>query len=235
MMRRKTKTYKAELLTDLRNLDYAGMYLSAAYDDSTEAFNVALRDVAEAQKGMAKLASEAQVNRENLYRMLSGKGNARERNLFLILRKLGLKLEVKPIRPSVRHSGQSAAGARILQSTRTRRSATTEQLALPFVAAGYSYSQPSASGMGTLTINAGPFTANAAVMVASFGSTQSSMQGEAERYFSLGSGQGHSHDFIRSILSVGNKTKREEADPGLIPNYAFQLPKPHVPLSDLTH
>jgi probable addiction module antidote protein len=232
MMRRKTKTYKAELLTDLGNLDYAGMYLSAAWDDSTEAFNVALRDVAEAQKGMAKLASEAQVNRENLYRMLSAKGNARERNLFLILRKLGFKIHVEPIRPSVRHSGQNSSGARVSQSTRGRRSATAEQLALPFIAGSYSYNQPSASGMGTLTINAGPFTANAAVMVASFCSTQSSMQAEAERYFPLSSGQGNANDIIRDIFSATNKTRQEEVERFMIVSSASQLPTPNAQLRD---
>lgn len=42
--------YKADLLADLRDDPvYAAEYLSAAYDDSQEAFLVALRDVAEAK------------------------------------------------------------------------------------------------------------------------------------------------------------------------------------------
>src|ERR1039458_1225510 len=68
--------YKADLLDDLRSdKKYAALYLSAAYDDSLESFLVALRNVAEAQKGLAKVAAKAHVNRENLYRMLSAKGN----------------------------------------------------------------------------------------------------------------------------------------------------------------
>jgi DNA-binding phage protein len=51
----RNEDYKAELLADLRsNLGYAAEYLSAAYADSPEAFLVALRDVAEAQKGTAQ-------------------------------------------------------------------------------------------------------------------------------------------------------------------------------------
>jgi DNA-binding phage protein len=69
---RKNEDYKADLLADLRDdLGYAAEYLSAAYADSPEAFLVALRDVAEAQQGIANVAKQARVNRENLYRTLS--------------------------------------------------------------------------------------------------------------------------------------------------------------------
>jgi DNA-binding phage protein len=69
---RRNLDYKADLLADLRdNPRFAADYLSAAYVDSREAFLVALRDVAEAQKGITKVAAGAKLNRENLYRMLS--------------------------------------------------------------------------------------------------------------------------------------------------------------------
>ena len=84
--------YRAELLEDLKDPEYADKYLSAAYADSNEAFLVALRDFADAHKGMAKLAAEAGVNRENLYRTLSEGGNPRLLNLRAILNALKLKL-----------------------------------------------------------------------------------------------------------------------------------------------
>jgi probable addiction module antidote protein len=84
--------YKADLLSDLRsNKKYAAEYLSAAYADSPEAFLVALRNVAEAQQGFAKLAAKARLNRENLYRMLSAKGNPQLKGLGAVLKVLGYK------------------------------------------------------------------------------------------------------------------------------------------------
>jgi probable addiction module antidote protein len=84
--------YKTDLLSDLRNdKEYAAEYLSAAYADSPEAFLVALRNVAEAQKGIAKLAAKARLNRENLYRMLSPKGNPQLKGLGAVLKVLGYR------------------------------------------------------------------------------------------------------------------------------------------------
>lgn len=90
--------YKDDLLEDLREPSYANEYLSAAYADSPEAFLVALRDVADAQMGLKKLAAEAGVNRENLYRMLSEEGNPRFGSLRAILDTLHVtvKFETRP-------------------------------------------------------------------------------------------------------------------------------------------
>jgi probable addiction module antidote protein len=84
--------YKNDLLSDLRSdKKYAAEYLSAAYADSPEAFLVALRNVAEAQQGLAKLAAKTRLNRENLYRMLSAKGNPQLKGLGAVLKVLGYK------------------------------------------------------------------------------------------------------------------------------------------------
>jgi len=50
MRKRKTNSYKDDLLADLKDLDYAAIYLLTALSDSKEVFLLALRDVAEAQK-----------------------------------------------------------------------------------------------------------------------------------------------------------------------------------------
>jgi len=92
----RNEDYKSDLIADLRNdLGYAAEYLSAAYADSQEAFLVALRDVAEAQQGMAKVASQAKVNRESLYRTLSREGNPRLSTLNSVLNALGLKIAIE--------------------------------------------------------------------------------------------------------------------------------------------
>ncbi len=57
---------------------------------------MALRDVADAQ-GLGKVAAEARLNRENVYRMLSDQGNPRLTSLFSVLYVLGLKIAVEPV------------------------------------------------------------------------------------------------------------------------------------------
>lgn len=94
----RNQSYKSDLLADLRNdPNYAAAYISAAYLDSHESFLVALRDVAEARIGIAKVAREAKVNREHLYRTLSREGNPRLSTLGSVLNALGMHLEVRPL------------------------------------------------------------------------------------------------------------------------------------------
>jgi len=90
----KNLSYRSDLLNDLKNdAGYAAKYLSAAIADSREAFLVALRDVAEANK-MARVAEEANVNRESLYRTLSKEGNPTLTTLSAVLDAMGLQIAV---------------------------------------------------------------------------------------------------------------------------------------------
>jgi probable addiction module antidote protein len=104
--------YKTDLLNDLRrDKKYAAEYLSAAYADSPEAFLVALRNVAEAQKGIAKLAAKTRLNRESLYRMLSSKGNPQLKGLGAVLKVLGYRtiFEVERASSEQRQTSRRAA------------------------------------------------------------------------------------------------------------------------------
>jgi probable addiction module antidote protein len=60
-----------------------------------EAFLIALRDVAEARKGMGRIAALAGLNRENLYRMLSQNGNPGLDSLLTVLKALDFSLVVE--------------------------------------------------------------------------------------------------------------------------------------------
>jgi probable addiction module antidote protein len=72
----KTESYKEDLLESLQDSTTSAEYLTACLDDGdVDVFLLALRDVAEAQGGIRKLAGRARLNRENLYRMLSRSGN----------------------------------------------------------------------------------------------------------------------------------------------------------------
>jgi probable addiction module antidote protein len=63
--------------------------------DSPEMFLTALRNVAEART-MAKVAEEAGVNRESLYRALSDEGNPTLGTLNSVLSAVGLRILVGP-------------------------------------------------------------------------------------------------------------------------------------------
>lgn len=74
----------------------AAAYLNAALEDgSQDVFLLALRDVANA-RGLTRLARETSLNRENMYRILSEKGNPQLASLRAMLDALGLKLAVEP-------------------------------------------------------------------------------------------------------------------------------------------
>jgi probable addiction module antidote protein len=73
----------------------AAAYLNAALEEgSQEAFLLALRDVAEV-RGLSQLARETNHNRENLYRILSSKGNPQLSSLNSLLNSFGLRLAVE--------------------------------------------------------------------------------------------------------------------------------------------
>jgi len=90
-----SKPYHPELIKALRDPLEAVEYLNAALEDGDpEVFLLALRDVAEAQGGVAEVAEAAKLNRENLYRMLSNRGNPELRSLDALLHALGFRLAI---------------------------------------------------------------------------------------------------------------------------------------------
>jgi probable addiction module antidote protein len=77
--------------------DLAAEYLRAALEDTDEprVLLVALRRVAEATGGVARVAKAAGVERESLYRALSARGNPRLSTLLAVTRAMGLRLTVE--------------------------------------------------------------------------------------------------------------------------------------------
>jgi len=90
--------YQEELIESLRDPEEAVAYLNAALmDDDERIFLLALKNVLEAQEGdMTSLAQVTKLNRENLYRMLSKKGNPKLTSIRSVLNALGLELAVQP-------------------------------------------------------------------------------------------------------------------------------------------
>ena len=89
------RRYEDVLDEDLEDPAEAAGYLNACLaDGDPEVFLLALRDVARAQGGVAKLAEATHLNREHLYRILSENGNPELRSLGTVLDALGLRLAV---------------------------------------------------------------------------------------------------------------------------------------------
>ena len=80
-----------------KNPAFAAEYLKAALEDAEEprVLLVALRQLAEAWGGMAKVAKAAGIERESLYRGSSPRGNPRLSTLFAVTRAMGLTLTVE--------------------------------------------------------------------------------------------------------------------------------------------
>ncbi len=94
-MKKASVTYKKGLKEDLADSVEAAAYLNAALEDgSQDVFLLALRDVANA-RGITRVARESMLNRENMYRILSEKGNPQLSSLECILEAMGLKLAIQ--------------------------------------------------------------------------------------------------------------------------------------------
>jgi probable addiction module antidote protein len=93
-MAKLTKDYKEHLYKRLEDPAEAAEYLNAALEEEdVRVFLLALRDVAEV-RGIAKVATKAELNRENLYRILSDQGNPRLSSMLALLRAVGAQLQV---------------------------------------------------------------------------------------------------------------------------------------------
>jgi probable addiction module antidote protein len=93
----KSRNYKNHLVESLKDPTEAAEYLNAALEDGEpEVFLLALRDVVDSYGGMGKLAESTSLNRENLYRMLSTKGNPEFFSLSTVLDAVGFRLAVEP-------------------------------------------------------------------------------------------------------------------------------------------
>jgi len=96
---KKLRIFDEYLIESLRDPAHASAYLSVAMeeyekDNDMEVFLLCLRDVVEARGGISRLAKKTKLNRQNLYRILSKKGNPRISTLENILSGLGFCLSI---------------------------------------------------------------------------------------------------------------------------------------------
>lgn len=96
-----TTDYYDELIRSLRDPLEAAAYLQASYDEyqedgNSEAFLLALRNIAKAQGGITKLSEKTKLNRQNLHRILSKNGNPTLNTFGIIIKELGFSLVIIP-------------------------------------------------------------------------------------------------------------------------------------------
>lgn len=114
----KSKSYQKNLSEALKDPNEAIEYLNAALEDGKpEVFLLALRDVVDSYGGMSKLSVSTSLNRENLYRMLSTKGNPEFFSLSMVLDAIGFRLAVEP--KAAAHSRPKGAVSKLVLHTST--------------------------------------------------------------------------------------------------------------------
>lgn len=87
-----TKDHQKSLLETLKDPKEAAAYFNAALEEGdNELFLLAMKNVVKAS-GVSNIARKTNLNRENLYKMLSEKGNPEFSSLWAILNSVGLKM-----------------------------------------------------------------------------------------------------------------------------------------------
>jgi probable addiction module antidote protein len=94
---RKHEEFREYVLKKLQDPKLALAYLNEALvDEDQRVFLLTLKNVLEAQGGdMTTIAEEANVSRQNLYRILSKQGNPKLTSIRSVLHVLGLELAVQ--------------------------------------------------------------------------------------------------------------------------------------------
>lgn len=116
----KSRNYRNHLVESLKDPTEAAEYLNAALEDGEpEVFLLALRDVVDSYGGMGKLAASTSLNRENLYRMLSTKGNPEFFSLSTVLDALGFRLAVES-KPTALPKTKSGVSKLVLHANMTQ-------------------------------------------------------------------------------------------------------------------
>ncbi|MHA1540007.1 MAG: helix-turn-helix domain-containing transcriptional regulator [Alphaproteobacteria bacterium] len=101
-MTRKYQKFQDYLVGKLKNPEYAQEFLDVAIEDyeengNTEEFMLSLRYLAEAKGGITRLSEVTKLNRQNLYKVLTGKTSPRLDTTFSIVKGLGYQLRSQPM------------------------------------------------------------------------------------------------------------------------------------------
>jgi probable addiction module antidote protein len=103
-VKQRLRTYDEFLAEHLKDLELCAAYLEGNLNEyDKEYFLVALRNVVAANGGILSLSRKTKLNRANLYRMMSEKGNPEIMTLNKVLNAIGLRLSVSVIQKKKSH------------------------------------------------------------------------------------------------------------------------------------
>jgi probable addiction module antidote protein len=89
------KDFNETFADELRDPDFAAAYLEAVLEnEGMEAFFAALKNVVKAHGGMTKVAKDASLGRESLYKALSELGNPAFKTVHEVLGAMGMHLTI---------------------------------------------------------------------------------------------------------------------------------------------
>ena len=81
------------------DLDYAAAYLNAVLEaGAQDELLLALRRMAAAFGGVPAIAEQVNLNATSLYRALSAKGNPELRSLSAVLKAMGMRVAIQPLK-----------------------------------------------------------------------------------------------------------------------------------------
>ena len=98
MKKRIFRDYQEKLIQDLKDPKLTSAYLNEALlDKDPRVFLLALKNVMQARgEKVSAVAKKTKLSRENLYRILSTKGNPKLTSILAILNVTGFSLAVQP-------------------------------------------------------------------------------------------------------------------------------------------
>jgi probable addiction module antidote protein len=96
------RTFDKYLIDELKDQGEAKAHLELAIeeyekDGDTASFMQMVRLIAEAQGGIAKLSERSHLNKQNLYKILTGKTTPRFDTTLSIMKGLGFKLNIESL------------------------------------------------------------------------------------------------------------------------------------------
>lgn len=102
MAKKKYQKFQDYLVKKLQEPKESQAFLDAAIeayeeDGDMEAFMLSLRYLAEAKGGISKLSEATHLNRQNLYKILTGKTSPKLDTAFSIIRGLGYSFRAEPL------------------------------------------------------------------------------------------------------------------------------------------
>lgn len=89
----RTLNYQEELIKRLKDPEHSIAYLNAALmDEDPRIFLIALRNILEAHGGISRISKKAELNRESMYKTLSGTRDPHLSTVTKILDSIGIEL-----------------------------------------------------------------------------------------------------------------------------------------------